>query len=152
MQGAYAVAGASLFERFAEAGRLADAFAKRAKATEAEEAELPPADGKARSRADVFATLDHWIAWWRDLLLTLGGAGAEVVDQDAGAGDFAAAGGINRDDAARGITALRDARRDLERNVNPRLALEALMLRLPQRQPAGGRQRAAPATIGREAR
>ena len=130
------VAAAGMVERFAVAERLADAYAKRERAkTDADGEALPSMmakDGKARSRADVFATLDLWIEWWRDLLLTA--AGTEQVALDPGSAsamrDLAAV--LGPEGAAAGIQALREARRDLEQNVNPRLALEALMLRLPR--------------------
>jgi DNA polymerase-3 subunit delta' len=131
-----------LVDRFAVAEKLADAHARRErpKADEGGEpvAASMPADGRPRSRADVFATLDLWAEWWRDLLLVTAGTNAQIVNIDRAdvLQDTAAALGI--DQAATGVEALRQARRDLEQNVSPRLALEALMLRLP----AGKRQAA----------
>ena len=130
------VATAGTVERFAIAERLADAFAKRERPKadadgEATEA-LPPKDGRARVRGDVFATLDLWIEWWRDLLLIAGGADATIVNGERAGELRELAAVFGAEAAVAGVEALRTARRDLEQNVNPRLAFEALMLRLPQ--------------------
>lgn len=121
--------------RFAEAQRLADAFARRERTQGDASGEstggLPPKDGKARTRADVFIVLDTWVEWWRDLLLVAGDAGAAIVNADRAADLHRQASRLGAESAAEGIRALRLARRDLEQNVNPRLALDALMLHLP---------------------
>ena len=143
------VVAGGLVERFAVAERLADAYARRER-PKADESGGPavasvPADGKPRSRADVFTTLDLWTEWWRDLLLVAAGTDAQIVNIDRGDALRDAAVALGVEQAAAGVAALRDARRDLEQNVNPRLALEALMLRLPRsvdsgRSPAGSRE------------
>jgi DNA polymerase III subunit delta' len=122
-------------ERFTVAGQLADAFARREHTTAGDNGETapaaPPKDGKPRGRADVYATLDAWLEWWRDLLLVAGGADGAIVNAERAPELRQTATVLGIEAAAAGIRALRDARRDLEQNVNPRLALEALMLRLP---------------------
>lgn len=140
------IATAALVERFAAAERLADAYAKRERPKVDAEGEpvvpAPPKDGKARSRADVFATLDLWIEWWRDVLLVASGSEATVTNGNRVPRMSESAAALGPESAAAGVQALRDARRDLEQNVNPRLAFEALMLRLPRitgsRQPTAG--------------
>jgi DNA polymerase-3 subunit delta' len=136
-------ASATLADRFATAERLADAYAKRERPKTDADGEAapahPPADGKARSRADVFATLDVWIEWWRDLLLVAAGADARIANADRAAELRDATTAFDAVAALAGIQAVREARRDLEQNVNPRLTLEAMMLRLPQ---TGNRQQA----------
>jgi DNA polymerase-3 subunit delta' len=137
-----------LVDRFGAAERLADAYARRERPKADEDgnpvAVVMAADGKPRNRADVLATLDLWIEWWRDLLLVAGDNEAEIVNIDRADAlhETAALLGVGR--AAAGVHTLRDARRDLDQNVNPRLALEALMLRLPavegKRQEARGKR------------
>jgi DNA polymerase-3 subunit delta' len=129
--------------RFAEAQRLGDAFARRERAqsdaTAGSSGELPPKDGRARTRSDVFIVLDTWIEWWRDVLLVAGGADAAIVNAERAADLHRQAARLGVESAAAGIGALRQARRDLEQNVNPRLALDALMLHLPSAvEPQGG--------------
>lgn len=134
-------------ERFDLAGQCADAFARRDRAKPDETGQpvtsTASKDGRPRSRTDVYATLDAWIEWWRDILLVGGGADAAVVNAERAADLYAGAGALGIEAAARGISALREARHDLEHNINPRLALEALMLRLPR-----GNQEADPSSRG----
>ncbi|MGD9889863.1 MAG: ATP-binding protein [Dehalococcoidia bacterium] len=129
------VASSGVEPRFAEAQRLADAFARRERAkgeAGGEQSEAaPPKDGKARTRTEVFIVLDTWVEWWRDLLLVAGGADAAIVNAERASDLRVQADRLGVESAAAGVRAIRQARRDLEQNVNPRLALEALMLRLP---------------------
>jgi DNA polymerase-3 subunit delta' len=135
------VATADMVERFAAAERLAEAYAKRERPKGDEDGESPgaspPADGKARMRSDVLATLDAWTEWWRDLLLVTAGAEALVAGADRAPQLREVAARTDASAAAAGLRAVREARRDLDQNVNSRLALEALMLRLPRIPPAG---------------
>jgi len=74
------------------------------------------------------ALLDLWISWWRDLLLVKAGCEELAVNSDQIA--------LLQQEAARqGITEIerfiRNARRvksELEKNANPRLAMEALLI------------------------
>ncbi|MGH2587498.1 MAG: ATP-binding protein, partial [Dehalococcoidia bacterium] len=138
------VATSGLVDRFTVAERLADAYSRRDRppktdgslrsttSADGETPAAPPADGKARGRVDVFAALDLWIEWWRDLLLVAGGADAVIVNKEHATELHRLAPAFGVEGAFAGIVALREARRDLEQNINPRLALEALMLRLPR--------------------
>jgi DNA polymerase-3 subunit delta' len=130
------VASSGIEPRFAEAQRLADAFARRERATGGTSGQpseaMPPKDGKARTRAEVFIVLDTWVEWWRDLLLVAGGADAAIVNAERASDLRVQADRVGVESAATGVRSIRQARRDLEQNVNPRLALEALMLRLPR--------------------
>jgi DNA polymerase-3 subunit delta' len=129
------VAGSGVDVRFTIAQQMADAFARRERPKSGDSGEpvesAVPKDGKARTRQDVFAILDTWIEWWRDLLLTAGRADAAIVNAERASELRDQAARLGVEAAAAGIGALRQTRRDLEQNVNPRLALEALMLRLP---------------------
>jgi DNA polymerase-3 subunit delta' len=91
----------------------------------------------AKDRAAVLRTLDIWMSWWRDVLLSAAGAERGMVNVDRLDPIRAAAIEMQTADAARALRALRDARGQLEENANPRLALEVLMLRLPERRESG---------------
>lgn len=101
----------SLQERFAYAERQAAAFGK--------------------SRAAVYADLDLWLLWWRDALV-IGQGNADLVINLARMDALQAA--AQACSAAQVVGAIRAAQETiamLESNVNPRLALEGMMLRLP---------------------
>lgn len=85
----------------------------------------------ARNREDVYAALGVWVSWWRDVLLTAVGAAGGVVNVDRRAQLAAASARFDPAATLRFLHALRQCRRDLEANVNPRLALEHLMLVAP---------------------
>jgi len=86
-----------------------------------------------RERDSVIATIDIWAEWWRALLLAVTAVEpsvelvAEVADCDAA-------------QATQGVAAVRRARQHLLQNTNPQLALEVMMLDLPQlAAPAGAK-------------
>lgn len=106
-----ALAEAGRAERFAYAEELAGRF--------------------TRSRDDVYGVLSLWTGWWRDLLLARAASERGIVNVDRRQQLAAVAGRFEPAAVARFLRALRECRQDLEANVNPRLALEALMLRLP---------------------
>jgi DNA polymerase-3 subunit delta' len=99
-----------------------------------------PAEGKARSRDDVFTVLDAWTGWWRDLMLTAAGSGQLVADRERLAVLTEHAARLDVAQAAAGVRALQRCRADLRMNVNARLALEAMMLRLPRGRGAARRR------------
>ncbi len=85
-----------------------------------------------RDREAARADLDIWLGWWRDVLLVKEGAEGFVTylsraDSLQAVADRMSVGGVVR--ALRGV---QDACAHLERNVNPRLALEQMMLSLPR--------------------
>jgi DNA polymerase-3 subunit delta' len=85
----------------------------------------------SRDRTTVLAVLDLWREWWRDILLLSSGCQDAITNLDLGDILKAEAG---RYDAVRVVAFLRSlaaSKRHLEGNVNPRLALEVLMLDLP---------------------
>ena len=92
-----------------------------------------------RERAAVIETLDVWRWWWRDTL-------ASVAEAE-GRGEAAPAACSPRE-AVLALRATERARRHLIENTNPQLALEVLMLDLPQLQfeePEPSREEARPA-------
>ena len=85
----------------------------------------------SRDRTTVLAVLDLWRDWWRDVLLASSGCQDVITNLDLG--DILKAE-ASRYDPAQVVAFLRSlaaTKRRLEENVNPRLALEVLMLDLP---------------------
>jgi DNA polymerase-3 subunit delta' len=78
-------------------------------------------------------TLELLLSWWRDLLLIKGGSLETIVNRDNAASLEAGARGHALGDIARFLKAIRRAQSELDLNVDPRLALEVLMLDLPVR-------------------
>jgi len=107
------LAAASLLERFAFAGRLGHLF--------------------PRERDTVLAVLDLWEEWWRDLLLATAGRPELALNLDRLDKLSEESGEYQLRAVVRFLGALGRARRQLQENVNPVLALEALMLELPAR-------------------
>jgi DNA polymerase-3 subunit delta' len=79
-------------------------------------------------------TLRAWMTWWRDLLLVQLGLSERVVHLDPAeaAGLRAVAAQISHDVARQTAGRLQQTLADLDANVNPRLALDLLLLRLPR--------------------
>jgi len=75
--------------------------------------------------------LEQWIGWWRDVLLVQNGETARVtnVDREEELRDHAARFGMEQVQGA--LKSLRSTARYLTQNVNPRLAMEVLLLNLP---------------------
>jgi DNA polymerase-3 subunit delta' len=109
---AEALAGAPVADRFAFAGQLGAKYTK--------------------DRAGVQATLTAWQEWWRDLLLIAGGREEQATHRDRldRLRPLAAQCGVAP--AVRALRAITDARQQLEENASPVLALEAMMLTLPE--------------------
>ncbi|MBM3944054.1 MAG: DNA polymerase III subunit delta' [SAR202 cluster bacterium] len=106
------VVGAGLEERFDYAYGLAGTF--------------------SRDRESVRRELDLWLEWWRDVMLTgqdLRGSVVHLSRLDAIA---AAARAVSSAQSAAAVAAVSTAWNNLERNVQPRLALESLMLAIPR--------------------
>ena len=86
---------------------------------------------RGAEREELLASLDELAAWYRDLVVVSAGAEETVVHADRAAAlrDDVAAGAAPG--AERAAELVRDAWRVLEElNVNPRLWLEALFVRL----------------------
>lgn len=94
-----------------------------------------------RDREALDRTLQIWLGWWRDLLLVKGGyyQGVANADQEEGLGHWGAR--LSMEEILAFTKAIMGTMEALERNVNPRLALEALLLEAPgysKTSPAGG--------------
>lgn len=76
--------------------------------------------------------LAQWQGWWRDALLTQAGCDAWVMGVDQSAALRRAASRHTLADLAAALRATRQTSDELERNANPRLSLEVLLLSWPQ--------------------
>ena len=103
------VSGGSLEERFAHAGELAALL--------------------AQERSAVREVLELWSAWWRDMLVVRAGAVNVAVQADPTTREQAQ--GFTVQELVAALRALLRTQDLLDRNVNPRLALEELALSLP---------------------
>jgi DNA polymerase-3 subunit delta' len=87
----------------------------------------------SRDPNSVRTSLDLWCAWWRDVLVTAAGRSELAVDTERldtlrqRAAQYGVAG------ALQALRAVMDGRRHLEEHASPTLALEAMLLELPQR-------------------
>jgi DNA polymerase-3 subunit delta' len=84
-----------------------------------------------RDRAAVDETLAQWLGWWRDVVLTQSGAGDAIANLDRREEIAADADRHDRAQVTAFIEALRETRQHLRANVQSRIALDALMLRVP---------------------
>jgi hypothetical protein len=78
-------------------------------------------------------TLRAWMSWWRDVLLVQLGLGNRIVPLEPSdeAAVRSAAERVSRAAAREAAATIQHTLADLEANVNPRLALDLLLLRLP---------------------
>lgn len=82
------------------------------------------------SRALCLRTLDDMQVWWRDLLVVASGSAAPLVHEDRRDELARQAERRGRGEIMRGLREIETTAEAVERNVTPRLALEALLLRL----------------------
>lgn len=87
----------------------------------------------ARRSRSIQPTLELWLNWWRDLLLIRGGSPDTIGNVDFSSSLEQEAGEYCLRDIVAFINCIRATLRQLEMNVDPRLALEVLMLDLPSR-------------------
>jgi DNA polymerase-3 subunit delta' len=85
-----------------------------------------------RNRLQVNEVLEVWLDWWRDLLLVKGGSAKAILNLDQEQTLRQWAGGCTLRGIAGFIHHLKSAQEQLQRNANPRLVLEVLMLNLPK--------------------
>ena len=89
------------------------------------------ASGFADNRESVRQELDLWLQWWRDVLAAKEGALELVTNLSRADTVQAVAEALSSSQIVRAIRSVRGTIEHLELNVNPRLALEELMLALP---------------------
>jgi DNA polymerase III subunit delta' len=97
-------------DRFATAGQMALQFSKK--------------------RETIYATLESWIDWWRDILLVKTGCQRDIVNIDHVADFGEVAGNLTLFQIKESLEKVRAALQQLKINVNPRLVMEALMLNM----------------------
>jgi len=104
---------ANLEQQFAFAARLAAQFNK--------------------NRDSVEETLELWLGWWRDVILTKEGCIQFItnIDKEAVLRNHAECYSLTGIRSF--MEAIREARGQLEQNANPRLVLEVLMLSIPDK-------------------
>ncbi len=96
---------------------------------------------RAGDQAAVFAALELWQSWWRDVLLTAAGCTEAIVHVDRRDELARAAAHYPLSEIHAFITRLGAAAQQLRDNANPQLALENVVLHLPnQRAPGEGRR------------
>jgi DNA polymerase III subunit delta' len=82
-------------------------------------------------QAAVFAVLDLWQSWWRDVLLVAAGCADQIMHIDRRDEIARAAQQYRVSDIYAFIARLNETARQLRENVNPQLALENALLHLP---------------------
>jgi DNA polymerase-3 subunit delta' len=112
---AEALASAPVAERFAYAGELGGGYTK--------------------DRAGTQMALEMWQEWWRDIFLIAAGREDRAVHRDRLDRMHVLAAGCDATAAARALRAISEARQQLDENASPILALEVMMLALPQLRP-----------------
>jgi DNA polymerase-3 subunit delta' len=84
-----------------------------------------------QGREPVFALLEEWLGWWRDVLLMQAGAEEGIANTDLIAELQEAAARHSRDDVMHFVQATLAAKEHLHANVQSRIALDALLLEAP---------------------
>ncbi len=105
---------AGLEQRFAYAQELANQFSQN-----------------RRAGADI---IEIWLDWWRDLMLIKGGCREAIINVDYEKALEEQAKGLNLSEIEGFLSNLCLLQEEISKNVNPRLALEWLMLNLPRRE------------------
>lgn len=100
-----------IVSRFQTAAALAEDFGKR--------------------RQAVREQLELWLEWWRDVMLTRGGYAEGIANVDREQEIRRHASQLALPEITAAMKAVQTALRQLERNANPRLVLDVMMLALP---------------------
>jgi len=106
------IVNADVEERFAYAAQLANQFSQR--------------------RETVYAGLELWLDWWRDLLLVKAGSIENITNVDRQDALSDMADGLSLEQIRAFVQSIQAAGEQLRRNASPRLALEVLMLDMPE--------------------
>ncbi len=95
------------------------------------------AAGFSQKRSAVYDILDLWLDYWRDLMLVKLGCYDAITNTDRRNELARLAGRYRLERIKDVITSIQSAAEQLRQNVNPRLALEVLMLDLPRTEGGG---------------
>lgn len=90
------------------------------------------ADKLARDKETMRQTISFWLSYWRDVMLRTVQAETPLVNVDRNLEIEDLAGRMDLSSARSMVGGLEDALEKLERNVNPRLLAEVLLLDLPK--------------------
>lgn len=90
------------------------------------------ADKLARDKDSMRHTILIWMSYWRDVMLRAAQAETPLVNVDRNVEIEELAGRMNLSSARSVVSGLENALEKMERNVNPRLLAEVLLLDLPQ--------------------
>ncbi len=97
----------------------------------------------AQNRKAVYGLLDTWRDYWHDLMLVKLGCHVMITNIDRREEIAGLAEGYDLDAIRRTIAGIEAAADHMRRNVNPRLALEVLMIDIPPVKEAAGLQQSA---------
>ncbi len=86
-----------------------------------------------RDRRAVYEQLELWREWWRDLMLCRSGVPEAIINTEHAAQLAAQAEGIEMPRLRAVLQEIDEAVRALRQNAHPRLVLENLMLRIPEK-------------------
>jgi len=92
----------------------------------------------SQNRGAVYDMLELWLDFWRDLLLVKLDCDEMITNINRKDEIAGIAGGYRLTEIRDSIESIRAAGTQLRQNVNPRLALEVLMLDIPQNEERGG--------------
>jgi DNA polymerase-3 subunit delta' len=105
---------ASLEQKFAYARELATQF--------------------SQNRRPVTEVMEIWLSWWRDLMLIKGGCKEAITNIDYEVALENQAKSLTLNEIKNFLANLRQGQEEISKNVNPRLAFEWLMLKLPRKE------------------
>jgi len=86
----------------------------------------------AEDKERMHAELQVWLTFWRDVLISVSGIDRDVTNLDFSAQIQSLAKAINLSQAQSNVTRIEHTLDQLEHYVNPRLALEVLLMDLPK--------------------
>ena len=90
------------------------------------------ADKLSKDKDSMRQTISFWLSYWRDVMLRTAQAQMPLVNVDRNLEIEDLAGRMDLSSARSVVGGLEDALEKLERNVNPRLLAEVLLLDLPK--------------------
>jgi DNA polymerase III gamma/tau subunit len=90
------------------------------------------ADHLAKDTEKLPELLEYWLGWWRDLLLVQSGDGDRITNVDREDRVREQAAHLSPAQVQKALKAVRETAQYLSQNVNARLSVEVLLLRLPQ--------------------
>ena len=90
------------------------------------------ADKLARDKETMRQTIAYWLSYWRDVMLRTAQAQTPLVNVDRNLEIEDLAGKMDLSSVRRVVSGFEEALEKLERNVNPRLLAEVLLLDMPK--------------------